>query len=192
MKFANKTHSLAVHIGLTLGLTLGLVVTSTATAPAKPVVKASSDKPLNADQLRIASYIMVGRMPCELGAFVEVAADAKSPGYFNVQTKTQRFRMVPVVSATGAARLEDAKAGAVWLQLTNKSMLMNQKLGQRLADECKSPAQVAAADAMKQNPGQSVLDSPPAANAAAASASAPVPATPAAPASMPLPAASAR
>jgi hypothetical protein len=160
VKHANKTHSFAAHIGLALGLALGLVSTSMATVPAKPAVKASGDKPLSADQLRIASYTTVGRMPCELGAFVDVAADAKSPGYFNVQTRGQRFRMVPVVSATGAARLEDAKAGAVWLQLTNKSMLMNQKLGQRLADECKSPAQVAAADAMKQNPGQSVLDTP--------------------------------
>jgi hypothetical protein len=175
VKYANKIHSIVVHIGLTLGLTLGLVATSTATVPAKPVVKVSSDKPLNTDQLNIASYIMVGRMPCELGAFVEVAADAKSPGYFNVQTRTQRFRMVPVVSVTGAARLEDAKAGAVWLQLTNKSMLMNQKLGQRLADECKSPAQAAAADAMKQNPGQSVLDNPSAPASAPGAVSAPTP-----------------
>ena len=47
--------------------------------------------------------------------------------------------MHPVESRTGAIRLEDPKRGAMWLQLGNKSMLMSQKLGQRLADECHEP-----------------------------------------------------
>ncbi|MGH8848605.1 MAG: hypothetical protein ACREXQ_15380, partial [Polaromonas sp.] len=51
-------------------------------------------------------------------------------------------------------------AGAVWLQLANKSMLMNQKLGIRLADECMSPSQLAVAEALKLNPPASVLDAP--------------------------------
>ena len=50
--------------------------------------------------------------------------------------------MHPVESRTGAIRLEDPKRGAMWLQLGNKSMLMSQKLGQRLADECQSPEQL--------------------------------------------------
>ena len=50
--------------------------------------------------------------------------------------------MHPVESRTGAIRLEDPMRGAMWLQLGNKSMLMSQKLGQRLADECQSPQQV--------------------------------------------------
>ena len=41
----------------------------------------------------------------------------------------QRFRMHPVESRTGAIRLEDPRAGAMWLQLGNKSMLMSQKHG---------------------------------------------------------------
>jgi hypothetical protein len=68
--------------------------------------------------------------------------------------------MFPVATTTGAIRLEDQKAGAVWLQLANKSMLMNQKLGIRLADECMSPAQVAMAEVLKRNPPPSVLDAP--------------------------------
>jgi hypothetical protein len=46
-------------------------------------------------------------------------------------------------------RLED-KAGAVWLQIANKSMLMNQKAGQRLADECMSPEQQQVAEAIRR------------------------------------------
>jgi hypothetical protein len=32
-----------------------------------------------------------------------------------------------VATSTGTVRLEDKQAGAVWLQIANKSMLMNQK-----------------------------------------------------------------
>jgi len=39
-------------------------------------------------------------------------------------------------------------------------MLMNQKAGQRLADACMSPAQVAVAEALEKNPARSVLDAP--------------------------------
>ena len=49
-------------------------------------------------------------------------------------------------------------ACAVWLQIANKSMLMNQRLGQRLADECMSSEQVVVAEAIKRNPPPSVLE----------------------------------
>jgi hypothetical protein len=57
--------------------------------------------------------------------------------------------MHPEESRTGAIRLEDPVRGALWLQLANKSMLMNQKEGKRLADECQSPEQVAYGKNMK-------------------------------------------
>ena len=67
--------------------------------------------------------------------------------------------------------------------LANKSMLMNQKLGTRLADECVSPAQVAVAEAIRLNPPVSVLDVPkPVATAAVPTtlvSASPAPATPA-------------
>ena len=37
-------------------------------------------------------------------------------------------------------------------------MLMDQKAGKRLADECASPAQLAVAEALKKNPAPSLLD----------------------------------
>jgi hypothetical protein len=46
----------------------------------------------------------------------------------------------------------------MWLQLGNKSMLMSQKLGQRLADECQSPQQITVADDLKRNPRPSILE----------------------------------
>jgi hypothetical protein len=116
--------------------------------------------PLTPDQLAIAQHIHLGRIPCEMGNFLHLNADATAPGYFNLHTKTHHYRMVPVLTATGAIRLEDARTGAVLLQLANKSMLMNTKLGQRLADECLSPTQHAVAEALKTNPPPSVLDAP--------------------------------
>ncbi len=129
-------------------------------------------------ELAIAERVHVGNLPCELGTSVNLTADAKNPGYFDIQGKTFKYRMFPVATTTGAIRLEDQKAGAVWLQLGNKSMLMNQKLGIRLADECMSPAQVAIAEAMKLNPPASVLDKPAMAASAPAAAQAPAAAAP--------------
>lgn len=111
-------------------------------------------------ELLIAERVFQGRMSCELGAFVTLTADAKSPGYFDLFIKNQKFRMFPVETSTGAIRLEDPKGGAVWLQLANKSMLMSQKHGQRLADACVNPDQALIAEMMIKNPPPSLLDEP--------------------------------
>ncbi|ALK89117.1 hypothetical protein [Limnohabitans sp. 63ED37-2] len=123
-------------------------------AATAPVV--ASD-PVSQD-LAIAQQIHQGLMPCEMGASVRVEADAAAPGFFHVQGKGFRYRMYPVRTSTGALRLEDKKAGAVWLQLANKSMLMDQKKGRRVADECAHPEQVAYGQDMKTNPPPSLFD----------------------------------
>ncbi len=110
--------------------------------------------------LAIAQRVYVGQIPCELGSSVEITP-AKRQGFFLVQVKNvrnARYYMHPVESRTGAIRLEDPKRGALWLQLGNKSMLMSQKLGARLADECMSPDQLTLAEEMKKNPPRSLLD----------------------------------
>ena len=122
-------------------------------AAAKPV-----DTPLAPQELSIAERVHVGHLPCELGASIRMTADAHTPGYFDLQGKGYKYRMRPVATSTGAIRLEDEKAGAVWLQLANKSMLMDQKNGRRLADECAHPDQVAVANDMKINPPPALID----------------------------------
>jgi hypothetical protein len=118
---------------------------------------------LSEEDLAMAKRVYLGNMPCELGASVSVTPSSKRPGFFLVQTGKMHFRMHPVESRTGAIRLEDPRAGAMWLQLGNKSMLMSQKLGQRLADECMSPVQMTFAEEMKKNPPVSILEPLPAA-----------------------------
>ena len=116
------------------------------------------EQPLASQELSIAERVHVGHLPCELGASVQMTADANAPGYFTLQTRGYKYRMRPVATDTGAIRLEDEKAGAVWLQLANKSMLMDQKKGRRLADDCAHPDQVAVANDMKVNPPPALID----------------------------------
>ncbi|WP_019701955.1 hypothetical protein [Paracidovorax oryzae] len=140
----------------------------------------AAEAALSPAELEIAQRVHTGHIPCELGASVNIEADPKSPGYFEVAGRNFHYRMTPVATSTGAVRLEDQKAGAVWIQISNKSMLMNQKLGQRLADECMSPQQVAVSETIRKNPQPSLLDAPaPAPAAAAAPAAAPAAEAPA-------------
>ncbi|MDP9918153.1 Ni/Co efflux regulator RcnB [Variovorax boronicumulans] len=113
---------------------------------------------LSESDLAVAQRVSIGKAQCELGADVTVTPDEKKPGFFTVTTKGLKYRMHPVESRTGAIRLEDPRAGAMWLQLGNKSMLMNQKAGLRIADECQTAAQVAFADEMKKNPPKALFE----------------------------------
>ena len=122
------------------------------------VPPAEPDTLMGPDELAIADRVHKGQLPCELGATVRLEADASQPGYFYLHGKGFRYRMHPVATSTGAIRLEDRKAGAVWLQLANKSMLMDQNKGRRLADECANAEQMAFAEDMKSNPPPSLID----------------------------------
>ena len=117
---------------------------------ARPVDDDPAVKLTEAD-LAVARQVITGDIPCELGATVHITPH-KREGFFIVRTGIQRFRMHPVESRTGAIRLEDPVAGAMWLQLGNKSMLMSQKMGKRLADDCMNPTQSAMNETLKKNP----------------------------------------
>lgn len=116
---------------------------------------------LSPEQLAIAEKVYLGKIPCELGAHVTMKADQHATGRFVLEAGQKRYTMTPVVSSTGAVRLEDAASGAVWVQIANKSMLMNQKLGKRLADECMHPEQLQVAQALRLAPAPSLFDPAP-------------------------------
>ncbi len=123
----------------------------------KKEVTASKELPLSPELLALAERVYTGRIPCELGHSVALLPDPAAPGYFVITTGKERYRLQPVPTTTGAIRLEDKARGGVWLQLGNKSMLLDEKNGRRLADECLSPSQKLVADAMKLAPPTSVL-----------------------------------
>lgn len=131
----------------------------------QPIVE-ETDVTLSEADLKVAETILTGTIKCELGASVNIEADPKKPGFFTLTHAGIKYRLHPVESRTGAVRLEDPRQGAMWLQLGNKSMLMSQKLGLRLADECQAAKQIEVAEDMKKNPPKSLFDgadTPPAA-----------------------------
>ena len=115
---------------------------ATPTAEPDPSIK------LSEAQLAIARTVQTGEIQCELGQKVTIRP-MKREGFFFVSRGVNKFIMHPEESRTGAIRLEDPARGALWLQLANKSMLMNQKEGKRLADECQSTQQADYARNMK-------------------------------------------
>jgi len=129
-----------------------------------PVVVPASESPapavLSPEQLAIAERVQVGTSQCELAVVVTVRADTRTPGRFVLEAGHKRYTLDPVITSTGAIRLEDVSSGAVWIQLANKSMLMNQKLGQRIADDCMNPQQALVAQALLKTPAPHLLDAP--------------------------------
>lgn len=159
-------------------LSLGVAAQTAPKAPAKENARAARHKParhvepvaapvppapplpLGEAELDIARRVFVGYLPCELGASVTLERHPQADGYFRLHLGKQTFQMAPVATTTGAIRLEDRHAGAVWLQLANKSMLVSDRLGKRLVDACMNPEQVRVAEEMQRSPVRSVLDDP--------------------------------
>ena len=146
----------AIGIAALFGLATSAAVAQTAPAKqaAKPAAKAVAKaaepveaQALNATQLDIAQRVHTGKASCEFDQSVSVMPVTNHPGHFTLGFKNVNYTMVPEATTTGAVRLEDKKAGVVWLQIANKSMLMNTKIGQRLVDACQHAEQRAFADA---------------------------------------------
>ena len=141
--------------------------------PAK--AKTAAPKPLppaTEAQISAVALLHLGRMPCELGAQVLVSLDAKHPGYVDILFGKQLFKALTTLSRTGALRVEDDTKGVLWLQLGNKSMLMDVKRGQRLADDCVHVEHTKALEAAKGKPVEALLDARPVVATAAASSAA--------------------
>ena len=144
----------------------GKPVVKVVRSPAKAAARATAEPEvlapvvLSPAQLAIAEKVLVGKIQCELGVHATMTPDAQSAGRFVLETGHKRYVMEPVVTSTGAVRLEEAVSGAVWLQLANKSMLMNQKEGKRMADDCMNADQLLVAQALARNPVPGLLDTP--------------------------------
>jgi hypothetical protein len=115
-------------------------IASTAVGPAaaqKKPAPAPAAAPLTQGQLDAAGRVYVGTAQCDEGKQVTLSKVDGKPGHFKLQLGKAAYVLVAQETDTGAVRLEDKKSGIVWLQIPTKSMLMNAKLGQRVADGCK-------------------------------------------------------
>ena len=121
------------------------------TTAKKPAVKAPPPPLPEADeeQLAAAKRAYLGLYECEFKQSITIEPNTKDVGYINVAFKKDTFVMKPVLSTTGALRLEDVTGRTLMVQIANKSMLLDVKVGQRLVDECVHPEQRAAIEAAR-------------------------------------------
>jgi hypothetical protein len=134
---------------VTLALALpSLAQTAAPKAPAKMPAKTSAkartpvpppEAPLPAassEQLDAANVAHLGDYDCEFDQKVTLEPYSKAAGYIEMKQKTRAWVMKPVLSSTGALRLEDVKGRMLMIQIANKSMVMDTQIGQRLVDGC--------------------------------------------------------
>jgi hypothetical protein len=131
-------------------------------APAKKPVPAATLPEATPEQATAAGYVLYGDYACEFKQSIQVTPDPKHEHYVDVAFGKQHFTMKPVLSSTGAMRLEDVKGVGLVLQIAFKSMLMDVKSGHRLVDDCVSEKQAAAKAAAEGKPVTSMMDSAPA------------------------------
>jgi hypothetical protein len=113
------------------------VKSKTAEAPAIE----DSAQSLTPAQIEAANRVMTGTAQCEFNQQVVVQPVEGRPGHFKLAFKNVSYNMVPEETTTGAVRLEDKRAGVVWVQIPAKSMLLNAKAGQRMVDACQQSQQ---------------------------------------------------
>ena len=142
---------------------------------AVPVVAPLVLPPADSEQLAAAALILFGDYACEFDKSLRVGLNPKFDGYVDLLFDKQLFTLKPVLSHTGALRLEDVRGRLLLVQIPVKSMVMDVKIGRRLVDDCTHETQLenrrklAAAPAL---PGLGIDPEKAAADAAALAASA--------------------
>jgi hypothetical protein len=146
-------------------------------APAQPTIPEPTP-----DQQKAAELVYYGAYECEFNQTVNITPSQQHLFYVDVKNGKSAWLMKPVLSTTGAVRLEDVRGETLMVQIASKSMLLNTKTGHRIVDDCISPRQrdlMEAAKAAKAGDQPVLLNS--GAAAAPVTGAAPVAANPASP-----------
>jgi hypothetical protein len=119
-------------------------------AAAKPAAKTAPKAPAKAEmiipdaypeQVKAAEMVYYGKYDCEFNQTVDIAQSPKHPAYVTVKHNKGEWLMKPVLSSTGAIRLEDVRGETLMVQIATKSMLLNTMTAHRIVDDCVSPKQ---------------------------------------------------
>jgi hypothetical protein len=86
---------------------------------------------------------------CELGNKLTVFHNVDDDKHVALRWNKRIHRLTRVGTSTGANRFENRKYGLVWISIPTKSMLLDSKKGQQLANECRSAEQQKANEAPK-------------------------------------------
>ena len=160
----NIRWALQTSVALAIGASFTVAMAQTAAPAAKPAAKhaakapAKKAAPAKADpvpaaaspeQITAAERVYYGVYDCEFNQTVDISINSKYPAWVDVKHGKNTYLMKPVLSSTGALRLEDIRDEALMVQIASKSMLLNTKTGTRIVDACVSPKQREFAEAAK-------------------------------------------
>jgi len=145
----------APAVAALIACSFGAASAGAADAPAKPAAKSTKPAAKSAtkgkavaapvaftvpdaqpDQVKAAELVFYGAYDCEFKQTVSIAQSPKYSGYVDVKHGPKAWLMKPVLSSTGAIRLEDVRGETLMVQIASKSMLLNVKTAQRLVDDC--------------------------------------------------------
>ena len=154
-------------------------------APARKVAPPKGQyipsKPASPEQIDASERVFYGVYECEFNQTISITPSTPFPAYVNVKHGKATYLMKPVLSSTGAIRLEDIRGQTLMVQIASKSMLLNVKSAQRIVDDCVSPKQRDLIDAARAAKAAAAAPQIPATSASApdsgASSAAPAQAT---------------
>ena len=93
------------------------------------------------EQIAAADRVYYGTYECEFNQEVHIERSPQQAAYIRLTSGKTTWLMKPVLSTTGAVRLEDVKGETLMVQISTKSMLLNVKTARRIVDDCISPRQ---------------------------------------------------
>ena len=167
MSTLTSRHQRTRTLALTAGMVLGMAASVLAPQMAHARVTTASKQTLannyappgvaRAVHPRAGHRVLTGRSACEFGTSVSVDRSDRHAGYFDLKLDRQAWVMKPVVSSTGAVRLEDIKGNTLLIQILTKSMVMDRKAGRRLVDGCVHDVQRAAEADLRNSPRPSLF-----------------------------------
>ena len=114
------------------------VKSATPAAPKKPDMIIPDAYP---EQVKAAEMVYYGKYECEFNQTVDIDKSPKYSAYVTVKHGKGEWLMKPVLSSTGAIRLEDVRGETLMVQIATKSMLLNTTTARRIVDDCISPKQ---------------------------------------------------
>ncbi len=86
----------------------------------------------------LPAHASVVELFCEMGKRVTLQGNPQTDNAIDLRWQGRLYHRRRVSTSTGANRFEDLGSGLVWISIPSKAMLLNSKLGEPVANECKA------------------------------------------------------